>query len=141
MAGTARLPGRAARPVPTPFSTMHSLPFAVIGQPLFGSMWLAGLAIGAAIIVLLVVVAFAGRWLAATHPDPAPKAATLPASEPGLSPEILAIIASAVNVTVGPRAQISAVSLLPAHAPSVEVLMQQWSLEGRRQIYSSHQVR
>ena len=123
---------------------MQSLPFAVVGQPLFGSMWLAALAVSAAIIALLVAVALAGRWLAATHPDPVrPERPTkaAPAPEPEISPEILAIIASAINVTVGPRAQISAVSLAPAHAPSVEVLMQQWSLEGRRQIYTSHKVR
>lgn len=120
---------------------MNAFLFAVVGKPLFGSMWLAGLLVCAAITVLIVAVALAGRWLAATHPDPEPKAAPAPVAEPGLSPEILAIIASAVNVTIGPRAQISSVSLLPAHAPSVEVLMQQWSLEGRRQIYTSHKVR
>ena len=64
-----------------------------------------------------------------------------PVSDSGLTPEILAIIASAVDVTIGPRAQVTAVSLLPAHAPSVEALMLQWSLEGRRQIYTSHKVR
>lgn len=123
---------------------MQTLPLASVGQPLFGSMWLAGLLVVAAIILLLLAVALVGRWLAASHPDPLPPvrpAGTPPVREAELSPEILAIIAAAVNATVGPRAQISAVSLLPAHAPSVEVLMQQWSLEGRRQIYTSHKVR
>jgi hypothetical protein len=114
---------------------------AVIGQPMFGSFWLAGLAVAAAIAVLLFAVAAAGRWLAATHPEATPKPESLPVAETEISPETLAIIACAVNATIGPRAQISAVSLLPAHAPSIEVLMQQWSLEGRRQIYTSHKVR
>lgn len=120
---------------------MNTLLFAVIGKPLFGSMWLAGLLVCAAIAALLVAVALVGRWLAATHPEAEPKAVPAPVVDTGLSPETLAIIASAVNVTIGPRAQVTAVSLLPAHAPSVEVLMQQWSLEGRRQIYTSHKVR
>lgn len=107
-------------------------------------MWLASMLVAAAIILLLFAVALAGRWLAATHPDPVPSAtAAVKAATPTgeLAPETLAIIAAAVNATVGPRAQISAVSLLPVPAPSVEVLMQQWSLEGRRQIYTSHKVR
>lgn len=123
---------------------MTEHPFASLGQPLFGSMWLAGLFVAAAILLLLVVVALVGRWLAATHPDPVPsvRAAGASAAPPSqLSPETLAIIAAAVNATVGPRAQISAVALQPVPAPSVEVLMQQWSLEGRRQIYTSHKVR
>jgi hypothetical protein len=120
---------------------MNTPLLATVGQPLFGSMWLAGLFVCAAIVLLMVAVALAGRWLAATHPDPEPKAAPTPVIDPGLSPETLAIIASAVNVTLGARAQIAAVSLLPAHAPSVEALMLQWSLEGRRQIYTSHKVR
>jgi hypothetical protein len=120
---------------------MNTFFVAVIGQPLFGSFWLAGLVIAAAIAVLLIAVAAAGRWLAATHPEAPPKPAPVPVAETEISPETLAIIACAVNATIGPRAQVSAVSLLPAHTPSIEVLMQQWSLEGRRQIYTSHKVR
>jgi hypothetical protein len=122
---------------------MNTPLLATVGQPLFGSMWLAGLFVCAAIVLLMVAVALAGRWLAATHPEtePEPKAAPVPVIDPGLSPETLAIIASAVNVTLGARAQIAAVSLVPTHAPSVEALMLQWSLEGRRQIYTSHKVR
>jgi hypothetical protein len=121
---------------------MHSSLFAVIGQPLFGSMWLAALTVCAAIALLMVTVALAGRWLAATHPDRVPlprplEASPVPAA--GLSPETLAIIASAVNITYGPHARISAI--LPTPVPSVEALMLQWGLEGRRQIYTSHKVR
>ena len=50
----------------------------------------------------------------------------------------------ASSVMTAAPAQVSAAAA-PARAvaggPSVETLMQQWSLEGRRQIYSSHQVR
>jgi hypothetical protein len=115
--------------------------FAEVGRPLFGSLWLAGLLVCAAIVALLAVVALVGRWLAATHPEPVLSAAAAPASEETLNPETAAIIACAVHAAFGSRAQITAVSLASPHAPSVEALMLQWSLEGRRQIYTSHKVR
>jgi hypothetical protein len=51
---------------------------------------------------------------------------------------VTAIIAAAVATSLGRKARVVAVQ--PA-TPSVEMLMQQWSLEGRRQIYTSHQIR
>jgi hypothetical protein len=122
---------------------MFHLLFAVIGQPLFGNLWLAMLLVLALVALLMLVVALAGRWLAATHPDAprrTPPLAAAAAPE-GISTETLAIIAGAVNVMVGPRAHITAVTLVPTPPPSVEALMLQWSLEGRREIYSSHKVR
>jgi hypothetical protein len=121
---------------------MNSIPLATLGQPLFGSLWVTGLIVCAAIAALLFAVAFVGRWLAATHPDPVltPPAA-VPAPETGVSPETMAIIACAVRVALGSGAQVTAVALTPQHTPSVEALMLQWSLEGRRQIYTSHKVR
>jgi hypothetical protein len=113
---------------------------AVLGQPLFGNLWLALLAVLALIVLLLAAVALVGRWLAATHPEPAATVKAAPVPE-AITPQTLAIIASVVNVTVGPRAQIKAVEPAPVPAPSVEALMLQWSLEGRRQIYTSHKVR
>jgi hypothetical protein len=120
---------------------MSTLPLAAVGQPLFGNVWLALLAVLAAIALLLAVVMLVGYWLAATHPEPPPEPAAppTPVEPPALSPELLAIIACAVNVTVGPRARVKAIEHV--HAPSVEALMLQWSLEGRRQIYTSHKVR
>ena len=56
-------------------------------------------------------------------------------------PVILAIIAAAVRVTFGAGARIAQVVPLKPVVPSVETLVQQWSMEGRRQIYSSHQIR
>lgn len=125
--------------------------------PLFGNQWLALLAILACTAALMVVVRLAGRWLAATHPEApakpvslptvaapitapitAPTAAPAPVVPAGTPPETLAIIAACVATTFGAKARITAIKTA---GPSVEMLMQQWSLEGRRQIYSSHQVR
>jgi hypothetical protein len=112
--------------------------------PLFGDKWLALAAILAGVAVLMAVVAGVGHWLAATHPDAptklpvAPKSSGTSVAASGLSPETLAIIAASVTVVLGEHTRIAAIRPI---APSVEMLMQQWSLEGRRQIYSSHQVR
>jgi hypothetical protein len=116
--------------------------FAVVGQPLFGNFWIALLLVLASIALLMVAIALTGHWLAATHPDrpleaPAPASVSAPDE---LSPETLAIIAAAVNAVAGARAQVTSVTLVTP-PPSVEALMLQWSLEGRRQIYSSHKVR
>lgn len=125
---------------------LSSLPFAEVGRPLFGNQWLALLAILAGIAVLMIVVAIAGRWLAASHPDPivntpasAPSSLSPAETDAGPSPETFVAIAAAISVLLGSRARIAGVRQLPP--PNVETLMQQWSLEGRRQIYSSHQVR
>jgi hypothetical protein len=120
------------------------LVFAEAGRPLFGNQWLALSAVLAGVALFMVAIAGAGRWLAATHPDtpgrPRPVVALAPA-ESGPSPEVLAVIAAAVAVTAGPRARIAEVVPVKTPPPSVEMLMQQWSVEGRRQIYSSHQIR
>lgn len=78
----------------------------------------------------------------AAAPAPAPKPAPVapvvtPPADDSIPAEIMALIAAAVAVTVGPNARIAAVH---PTAPSLDVL-QQWSVEGRRQIYSSHQIR
>lgn len=111
------------------------------GRPLFGSQWLALLAILAGVAVLLVVIAVVGRWLAATHPDTPIPSDLADEVDPPPSARVLAVIAAAVAYTCGKRARITAVQLPHPHAPSVEALMIQWSLEGRREIYSSHKVR
>lgn len=118
-------------------------------EPLFGNQWLALFAALGLVAVFMVIIALVGRWLAATHPEPAAKAAAAPAgaravasttaTEPAVpSREILAIIAASVAAHLGTQARITSIR---TSGPSVETLMQQWSLEGRRQIYSSHQVR
>jgi hypothetical protein len=120
---------------------MLSTPFllAEVHQPLFGNQWLALGAILVGVAALMAVVAGVGHWLAATHPDAPPKPAAARATlAAGPSDETLAIIAACVAVSFGNRARITSIR---TGGPSVEMLMQQWSLEGRRQIYSSHQVR
>ena len=116
--------------------------------PLFGNQWLALLAVLGGVAIFMIAIAVAGRWLAATHPDPAndaTRAGTAPTpkeivSGSPTSPELIAVIAAAVASEVGRNARISLIRpLTPSIA--VETLMQQWSLEGRRQIYSSHQIR
>lgn len=122
-------------------SYLPPLVLAEYHRPLFGNQWLALLAVLAGVAVFMMLVAAVGRWLAATHPDTPPKprsSAVAAPSTDGPSPETLAIISACVAVSFGNRARITAV--VPG-GPSVETLMQQWSLEGRRQIYSSHQVR
>lgn len=117
------------------------------GQALFGNQWLALLAVLACIAAFLFAVAGLGRWLAATHPEAPPKPAAAPEAlqageeeDEHILPEVVVVIAAAVSALLGARARIAAVEL-SKHPPSVEALMQQWSLEGRRQIYSSHKVR
>jgi hypothetical protein len=122
-----------------------SLFVAQAQAPLFGSQWLALFAVLGGVAGFMALIAVAGHWLASTHPD-APMRVAVPVPPPAppaeeISPTVLAIIAAAVEVTVGPRARIAGVVAAPAPTPSVEMLMQQWSIEGRRQIYSSHQIR
>ncbi len=124
---------------------MSFLPLSTVGQPLFGNQWLALLAILAGVAVFMCLVAGLGRWLAATHPEaPTPNRASVPPAvpmaKPGeLTPQVFAALAAAVATTCGTNARIAAVQT--AKFPSVETLMLQWSVEGRRQIYSSHKVR
>ena len=131
-------------PLLTPLA--QAAPPAVVeaGRPLFGSVGLALLAVCGGIAVFLVLVALLGRWLAATHPEPPPRPAPAPVPPPAAAaPEVIAaIIAASTIAALGEKAQVTGVRLLsaPAH-PTVEMLMQQWSMEGRRQIYSSHKVR
>lgn len=123
---------------------------AEVGKPLFGSMPLALTVVLAGIAVFTFAVAGFGRWLAATHPDPVAKGSTaagataVPAATTAAVPvevvpeELTAVISAAVYATLGDQGKV--VSVKPIQV-SVEALMQQWSLEGRRQIYSSHKVR
>lgn len=110
-------------------------------RPLFGNQWLALLAILGGVALFMVIVRQVGCWLAATHPTPVTSVFRNPAPQVTDAPDALtlAVIAASVAATLGARARIAAIR--PAQPPNVEMLMQQWSLEGRRQIYSSHQIR
>jgi hypothetical protein len=127
---------------------MSTVFLASADQALFGNQWLALLFIAGLITAFLIAVAMFGRWLAASHPDEqvaAPAAQPLTtAAQPlsdinAITPELFAVIAAAVSVTVGRNARVKAIE--PIRPPSIEALMSHWSIEGRRQIYSSHKVR
>jgi hypothetical protein len=58
------------------------------------------------------------------------------------SPEMRAVIAAAVYVTLGSNARIASVEPARRSAEaSVDPQMFAWSLEGRRQIHGGHRVR
>lgn len=117
-------------------------------------------------VVALVVVAALGRGIAAAFPpkpehmsslrkpasaSSAPAVAPVPARVPAIatpagsasvSPEIMAVIAASVAVVLRGKAHtITSVAPAPAPTADVERLMSLWSLEGRRQVYSSHMTR
>lgn len=99
--------------------------------------WQTMLLIFAGIIGLMFAVRFLGLYLAATHPEPADPIMVASVSEATIDPKILAVIAATVSQMIPEPHRILAVK----KAPSVESLMQQWSMEGRRAIYSSHKFR
>lgn len=118
-------------------------------------------------VVLIIVLAAVGRGIAAAFPPnpehvstfrrpvaaavpaaPAPAPAA-PAAAPAapvsgasaISPEIMAVIAASVAVVLrGKNFSITGVAPAAPKAPDIEQLMSLWSLEGRRQVYSSHSL-
>jgi len=121
---------------------------AETGRPLFDNQWLALFVILGSITAFILAIASIGRWLASTHPDepakPAAPVEIVPATPPPASIEtpieIYAAIAAAVAVTLGARARVAAINAAPTE-PLADTSRLQWSMEGRRQIYSSHKVR
>ncbi len=115
-------------------------------EPLFGNPWLALLAILACTAVLMIAVALFGKWLAATHPAPAPKP-IVPTEEPeeldrainAPTPQVLAVISTAVMATVGKRAHIVGIQTL--HPQSVENLILFFTDAATTEIYTSHRLR
>ena len=89
------------------------------------------------ITVFLFALAGFGRLLAATHPEP--KAPVAP--PPEVAPDVAVVIAAAVYAALGGSARIMSVVPKDHLSLSVDSLMLQWSLEGRREIYTSHRVR
>ena len=58
--------------------------------------------------------------------------------------EIVPVVLAAVAEMFKGRARVASIrraTAVPIRMPSIEALMQDWSHEGRRQIYSSHKVR
>lgn len=81
-----------------------------------------------------------GLFFRRAAPKPAPAAAVAPPAATGpsvpsaeMAPELVAVITAAVHLTFGGRARIQAI--VPVEHE------QGWAREGRRQIFSSHQVR
>ena len=115
-------------------------------------------------VVFLILVAALGRGIAAAFPPKpehmssfkkpakksspvaavrAPTPASIPAlrAESDISPEILAVVAASVaTVLRGQKYKVHNVRLAAMKTPNIEHLMTEWSLEGRRQVYSSHQI-
>lgn len=114
-------------------------------------------------VLFLVVVAALGRGIAVAFPPkpehmssfkkPTTKASALSArsvpapmipamrAESDIAPEILAVIAASVaTVLKGQKYTVHGVRLTAMKAPNIEHLMTEWSMEGRRQVYSSHQI-
>lgn len=75
----------------------------------------------------------ADKGVPATPAQPNLAAATTVADENNIPPEIVAMIAAAVHLTVGARHRIVAITPAP-HNPY-------WAMEGRRQIFASHRPR
>lgn len=137
---------------------LSTLVFAEAGpaspEPLFGNQLYALAAVLVGVAAVLFAVAAVGRWLASTHPQegaiPAASAASAPqeatassnAAAASPSPEVFAVIAAAVAATFGSKAQIASINKVPVAAEEeTSGGRLQWSMEGRRQIYSSHKVR
>jgi len=100
---------------------------------------LLGMILGGIFLSMILLRIF-GLYLASTHPAaarPAEPAEVAPEPAPGIDPKVLAIIAATVSEMLQQPHRIVGVK----KAPSVETLMQHWSLEGRRAIYSSHKFR
>jgi Na+-transporting methylmalonyl-CoA/oxaloacetate decarboxylase gamma subunit len=133
---------------------------AAASSPFGAHQILILLVVLAGVACLMVAIRLMGEMLARTHPEaparPRPKreaapkvAGPAPAEKqvlelsipaiPSIDPETLAVIAAATSDVIKGPYRIVAVS--SPRRPPVESLMQVWSWEGRRQIYSSHRVR
>lgn len=119
---------------------MHSalqLPLAAAtGFPWMNLVWVL-----LGITVFLCLLAAMGRYLAATHPDAEPVEISNPTSAATVPSDVAAVIAAAVYAALGDSARVTAVVPKEHLSVNVDNLMLTWSLEGRREIYSSHRIR
>ena len=118
---------------------------AVMAEPTLDHGWPKPIAVTVALIVLYKGI----RWIRAkVEARPRVTSGAEPivphvsaGSGETISPEIIAIITAAVHVALGVDVRIAKIASTLVVPSSAEVSMQQWSIEGRRQIYSSHQFR
>ena len=118
--GEGKCCSEASAPVPAP-----AVPAAVAPAPV------------APVVAAPVGSAAVAPGAAAIPPSPAPPAPRAPA-EPDDS-ALLAVLAAAVAVTLGPKARI--VGFAPATHGTIVPANTAWSMEGRREIYLSHRIR
>lgn len=117
-------------------AVLHLPLAATAGFPWMNLVWVL-----LGITVFLCLLAALGRYLAATHPDTEPVAVTTPTSAATVPSDVAVIIAAAVYAALGDSARVTAVVPKDHLTVNVDNLMLTWSLEGRREIYSSHRIR
>lgn len=108
----------------------------VVGFPWVNLLWTV-----LGISVFLCLLAAMGRYLAATHPSPQPVAGKLQIPAAAVPTDVAVVIAAAVYAALGETARVTSVVPQQPLIVNVDNLMLMWSLEGRREIYSSHRVR
>lgn len=112
-----------------------------LGNPLLG---LVIVLTALALLALAIKLAAARRRACSERPEtlalnPEPAADPAPGTVP---PQILAVIAAAVDTVLQGRGRILSIHEHPhPEHGSLDPKLQAWSVEGRRQIFSSHQVR
>jgi hypothetical protein len=134
---------------PLPFllavSAEHSPAGAAASRPLLGLLMVAaivGILLGANKIsrVLRGRAALSRAVDDGASTAPSPNLPAAPAADTPLPPELVAVIAAAVDVMFHGRGRLQTIREHPEHsAPDPGLLV--WSMEGRRQIFSSHQPR
>jgi len=119
---------------------LPTLPLAEAARLPAGSLvWvLAGIA-GLAVVLVWRWQVVQRESAPAAQPDPGLPAEPLSVS--GIAPEIAAAIAAAVHETLGDGARVTSVTQQTEPAVAMETPTLIWSLEGRREIYTSHRVR
>lgn len=120
-----------------------SLPLAAIeAVPWVNLLWVI-----LVLTVFTVAGAAIGRWSSVARAEPGLplRPASVPdeaaSVRPDITPEIAAAITAAVHVAIGAPAEVTSVTLEPEAADGMGTPTLVWSLEGRREIYTSHRVR
>jgi len=119
---------------------LPTLPLAEAARLPAGSLaWVLAVIAGLALVLVW-------RWRvvqreSAPAAQPAPGLPAELISVAGIAPEIAAAIAAAVHETLGDGARVTSVTQQTEPVVAMETPTLIWSLEGRREIYTSHRVR